>query len=75
MLAFDIVATNCISSDEVRRAKWIDVIQRWNLVIASAWRREDFNEGAIGDCWKTHDTWGFERWCRFTAHVVFIVNL
>jgi hypothetical protein len=57
MLAFDIIATFCISSDEVRRAKWNDAIQRWNLVIGSARRREDFDEGDIEDFQTLADDW------------------
>jgi hypothetical protein len=66
MLAFDIIATFCISSDEVRRAKWNEAIQRWNLTIASARRREDFDEGAVEDFQTLADDW-FDKWIKLVG--------
>jgi hypothetical protein len=66
MLAFDIIATFCISSDEVRRAKWNDTIQRWNLVNALARRRQDFDKGAIKDFQTLADNW-FNKWIKLVG--------
>jgi hypothetical protein len=66
MTAFDIIGQFCITSDLVRQAQWIDTVQRWNLVITSARRREDFDEGAIEDFQTLADDW-FEKWIKLVG--------
>jgi hypothetical protein len=66
MLAIDIIATFCIAQDQVKQAKWNNTIQRWNLVIASACRREEFDEGAIEDFQTLVDHW-FNKWIKLTG--------
>jgi hypothetical protein len=66
MLAVDIIATFCIAQDQVRWAKWNDTIQCWNLVIASACRREEFDEGAIEDFQTLADNW-LDKWIKLVG--------
>jgi hypothetical protein len=66
MDAFEIIATFCIVSDQVRQAKWNGTIQRWNLVISKARRREDFDEGAIDDFQTLADDW-FDHWIKLVG--------
>jgi hypothetical protein len=66
ILSFEIIATFCITSYQVRREKWNDTLQSWNLVIAKARRREDFDEGAIEDFQSLADDW-FDKWIKLVG--------
>ena len=66
MHAFGIIATFCITNDQDRRGKWNETISRWNLVMVTARRREDFDEGAIEDFQTLANEW-FDMWVKLVG--------